>query len=105
MKKIIVLFMLSMTLFQTAFAVDQGVLDALIKQGMQVRMGELTGAGSRFSVNNLAGLILNEGVLMKEDCSAIVVKSGVDPKISDIIKIKINNQEIASSEFIGFVVK
>ena len=72
---------------------------------MQVKMGELTGAGSKFSLHNLAGLILPDGVLMKEDCTAIVVKPTADPKVSDIVKIKVQNHDIAASEFIGFVIK
>jgi hypothetical protein len=44
-------------------------------------------------------------VLMKEDCSAIIVKSSADPKVSDIIRIKVQDHEIAASEFIGFVVR
>lgn len=78
-------------------------LDELARMGLQVKMGELTGAGSKFSLNKLAGLVLPEGVLMKEDCTGIVVKNAADPKVSDIVKIKIHNQEIMASEFVGFV--
>ena len=69
-------------------------------------MGELTGAGSRFSVQSLKGLVLPEGVLLTENCSGIVVKSGVvNPKISDIVKIQAQGVEIPAAEFVGFVVK
>ncbi|MDO9182149.1 MAG: hypothetical protein Q7U04_07060 [Bacteriovorax sp.] len=105
MKKIIALLSLTILFSFSAHALEQQNLDALIKQGMVVKMGELTGAGSRFSVHNLAGLILPEGVIMKEDCSDIILKNSVDPKISDIVKIKVDNLEISSSAFIGFVVK
>jgi hypothetical protein len=106
MKIIITLSLLSLLAFSSlAHAIPPSNLDDLIKQGMIVKMGELTGAGSKYSVRNLAGLILPDGVLMKEDCQAIVVKNSADPKISDIVKIQIQNQEISSSEFIGFVVK
>jgi hypothetical protein len=105
MKKLIAAILLTIALLNTALAEDLSPLGALIKQGMQVKMGELTGAGSKFSVHNLAGLILPDGVLMKEDCSEIIVKSSSDPKVSDIIKIKVQDQEIAASEFIGFVIR
>ena len=103
---LIVLLILSNIVFmQDILAREQVSIEDIQKLGLQVKMGELTGAGSKFSVHNLAGFILPDGVLMKEDCSAIVVKSSVDPKISDIIKIKIQDQEIEASEFIGFVVR
>jgi hypothetical protein len=109
MKKIFKALILTTTLLtallNAACAEDLSSIDVLIKQGLQVKMGELTGAGSKFSVHNLAGLVLPEGVLMKEDCSAIIVKSSADPKVSDIIRIKVQDHEIAASEFIGFVVR
>lgn len=105
MKKIIASLILAIAFLNSAYAIDQSSIDALIRQGLQVKMGELTGAGSKFSVHNLAGLLLPDGVLMKEDCSAIIVKSSADPKVSDIIKIKVQDHEIAASEFIGFVVR
>ncbi|MFA6238631.1 MAG: hypothetical protein WC635_14955 [Bacteriovorax sp.] len=87
-----------------ASAIELSTVDAVARQGMQVRMGELTGAGSKFSLGKLAGLVLPEGVVMKEDCSGLVMKNVADPKISDIIRIKIDGQEIPASEFVGFVV-
>jgi hypothetical protein len=80
-------------------------VEVLLKQGMQVKMGELTGAGSKLSIKNLEGLILPEGVLLKSECSAIVIKNSTDPKISDIVKIKIQDQEILATEFVGIVFK
>ena len=105
MKILFMSFILSLAIFNSAHALDQGSIDILIQHGMQVKMGELTGAGSKFSLHNLAGLILPDGVLMKEDCTAIVVKPTADPKVSDIVKIKVQNHDIAASEFIGFVIK
>ena len=80
------------------------VNDAL-KQGLEVRMGELTGAGSKFSVNNLAGFLLPDGVILRSNCQEITLKNTTDPKISDILKISFANQEINASEFIGFIIK
>ena len=105
MKKIITTLMLVMALFNTALALEQTSIDILIKQGMQVKMGELTGAGSKFSMNKLAALVLPDGVVMKEDCQSIIMKSSADPKVSDIIKIKVQDQVIDASEFIGFVIR
>ncbi|MBC7538313.1 MAG: hypothetical protein H7281_05805 [Bacteriovorax sp.] len=105
MKKLIAALLLTIAIFNTALAEDLSPIDILIRQGLQVKMGELTGAGSKFSVHSLAGLVLPDGVLMKEDCSAIIVKSSADPKVSDIIKIKVQDHEIAASEFIGFVIR
>lgn len=74
-------------------------------QGLEIRLGELTGAGSKFSIRSLEGLILPEGVLRKSSVSAIVVKNTKDSKISDIVKVKIADQEIAAGEFIGFIAR
>jgi hypothetical protein len=90
-------------LITSAKAIDQATIDALNSQGLQVKMGELTGAGSKFSIGNLAGLVLPETILMKEDFSAIIVRPSPAPKISDIIKIKVQDHEIPASEFVGFI--
>lgn len=105
MKKIISSLILFIVLINPSFGIDQKTIDILGKQGLQVKMGELTGAGSRFSVHDLAGLVLPDGVLMKEDCSAIVVNNASNPKVSDIVKIKVQDQEIDASEFVGFIIK
>jgi hypothetical protein len=105
MKFFIATFLLTFSLMMKSYAQDLTPVEILIKQGLQVRMGELTGAGSKFSIKNLQGLVLPEGVLMKSDCTGIVVKNSADPKISDIVKIKVNDVEIAAEEFVGFVVK
>lgn len=105
MKTIILSLAIALSIFASVRAADLTPVDALIKQGMQVRMGELTGAGSKFSLQNLQGLVLPEGVLLKSNCTGIVVKNSVDPKISDIVRIKVQDQEIDASEFVGFVVK
>lgn len=105
MKIIILFFTTTILLVSTTFAIDQTSINNLKKQGLQIQMGELTGAGSKFSVHNLAGFILPEAILMKDDCGTITVKTSSNPLVSDIVKIKIQDQEIAASEFIGFIVK
>jgi hypothetical protein len=82
---------------------ELSTIDQIERLGMQVKMGELTGAGSRVSLSHLAGLVLPEGVVLKEDFNGIIVKNVTDPKISDIVKVKIHNQNIQASEFVGFV--
>jgi hypothetical protein len=77
----------------------------VLKPNMEVRMGELTGAGSRFSLKALAGFVHPDGVILKEDCQEIVVKNSADPKISDVVKIKVQNQEINSNELTGFIIQ
>ncbi|MGZ3787251.1 MAG: hypothetical protein ACXVLQ_01940 [Bacteriovorax sp.] len=105
MKSLIALALLTLSIITSANAQDLTPVDVLIKQGLQVKMGELTGAGSKFSIKNLEGLVLPEGVLLKSNCTGIVVKNSVDPKVSDIVRIKVQNQEIEAAEFVGFVVK
>lgn len=105
MKFFIATLMLTLSLMMKTYAQELRPVDVMIKEGHQVLMGELTGAGSKFSLRNLQGLILPEGVLMKSDCSGIVVKNSADPKISDIVRIKVNETEIDAREFVGFVVK
>lgn len=103
MKKILALLLFSFASL-TIHARELSTVDELARLGMVVKMGELTGAGSKFSLNKLAGLVLPEGVLMKEDCTGIVVRNSADPKVSDIVKIKVQDHEIQASEFVGFVV-
>lgn len=104
MKVFIATLMITLSLMLKGHAQELTPVDILIKQGLQIRMGELTGAGSKFSLKNMQGLVLPEGVLMKSDCTSIMVKNSIDPKISDIVKIKVNNVEIDAQEFVGFVV-
>ncbi len=68
-------------------------------------MGELTGAGGRMSLSKLKGFIHAEGVVHKNECSAISVKASSDPenpKVADITKVKLGVQELMPSEFVGF---
>lgn len=107
MKKILAKILMSVGLIllvNLAHARELSTVDELARMGMQVRMGELTGAGSKFALSKLAGLVLPEGVLMKEDCTGIVVKNRIDPKVSDIVKIQFQDHEIMASEFVGFVI-
>lgn len=113
MKTLTLLFAIigAFTMFplKEAKAIDQESINTLKKQGFEVRMGELTGAGSKLSLKRLAGFIHPSGILMKKDCMAILVSKTsdqVDPKISDITKIKVeNNNEISVHEFEGFFIK
>lgn len=75
-----------------------------LRPGLQVKMGELTGAGSKYSVHGLAGFVLNNQILMKEDCTSITIRQTANPLISDIVKVKAFNQEIMAAEFTGFVI-
>lgn len=101
MKTIMMIF--SLMLFSTStFAIDQQSLELLKKQGFQVRMGELTGAGSKLALTRLAGFIHPKGIVMKEDCKSIAVSSAVDPKISDVTKVVVDQSVIAAHEFEGF---
>lgn len=109
MKKILISLILSLIFsvpsLTSAYAQDLKSVDAVAKLGLQVKMGELTGAGSKFAIARLEGLVLQEGVLLKSDCEKIVVTNTIDPKISDIVRIKVLGQEIEASEFVGFVVR
>ena len=105
MKKILSIILITISLMSTLHASELVSIESLKRLGLQLKMGELTGAGSKFKVQNLAGLVLPEGVLLKEHCTGIVVKNVEDPNISDIVKIKVGDQEIMASEFTGFVVK
>lgn len=105
MKRIVSIVLLLPLLIQSAASLELTPQEVLIRQGMSVQMGELTGAGSKISLNHLQGLILPEGVLMKADCKKIIVKNKIDPKISDIVLIKVQETEIDASEFVGFVVE
>lgn len=94
--------------FESAKAIDLETIQTLKKQGFEVRMGELTGAGSKLSLRRLAGFIHPNGIVMKQDCQAITVsRSGdpADPKISDVTKVQVNENEISSREFEGFFIK
>ena len=106
MKKLMFILSLLLIISTSAFSNPLPNIEQITKLGFQVRMGELTGAGSRVPMANLRGLILPEGVIMTSDCSGIVIKKDtIDPKISDIIKIQAQGVEIPASEFVGFVVK
>jgi hypothetical protein len=112
MKKICVIislfsFLLAL-LYNEAYAIDEASLNLLKKQGFEVRMGELTGAGSKLSLRRLAGFIHPQGIVLKQDCQSIVVAAGsnqVDPKISDVTKVLVDQSEIPSQDFLGFFFK
>jgi hypothetical protein len=104
--KIISLFIVFFSLsFQSAKAIDRESIESLKKQGFQVRMGELTGAGGKLALSKLAGFIHPQGIVMKEDCRNIVVSKTSnqnDLKISDVTKVLVEQDYIQSSEFVGF---
>ena len=91
-------------MLQSSYAIDQNSLDQLKKQGFEVRMGELTGAGGKLSLARLAGFIHPQGIVMKGDCKSIAVAktSSNDPKISDVTKVMVDQSVIQASEFVGF---
>ncbi len=90
---------------QRAYCLDQNTIDSLNRSGYQVIMGELTGAGSKLSIQRLAGFILNDGILLKEKCKSIVIKSNSNTDISNIVRVVFENQNIEASDFEGIIVK
>lgn len=107
MKKIIFSLLMTLSLISNVHAIDQSSLDQLKRQGFVVRMGELTGAGSKLSMARLAGFIHPQGIVMIGDCKNIVIaktSDQTDPKISDITKVTIDQSVISASEFEGFFV-
>ena len=87
----------------SAFAIDAHTIETLKKQGFQVRMGELTGAGGKMSIVNLAGLIHPKGIVMKADCKNIMVRGNQsEALISDITKVTVDQSVLNASEFEGF---
>ena len=103
MKKILILIcslVFSLSLF------SQTLEEALVlKPNLEVKMGELTGAGTRFSIKALAGFVHPNGYIMKEDCTKIMIKQSVDPKVSDVVQITVNGSTINSSELTGFIIQ
>lgn len=103
MKMIMMAMALFLITMQTSMAIDQKSVEILKKQGFQVRMGELTGAGSKLSLSRLAGFIHPKGIVMKGDCKSIAIEhASDDPKISDVTKVVVDQSVIAASEFEGF---
>jgi hypothetical protein len=105
MKFILMTVFLLSTLMTKAHAIDQQSIQSLQKQGFVVRMGELTGAGSRMSLGRLAGFIHPKGIVMKADCQSIAVAQSSDqnnPLISDVTKVVVDQSVINASEFEGF---
>jgi hypothetical protein len=76
-----------------------------IQPNLDIQMGELTGAGSKFSIRSLAGFVHPKGYIMVEDCSSIVLKDSIDPKISDVVNIVVSGETINVHELKGFIVK
>lgn len=102
-KYILALFIF--TIFQPAYSIDQGTIDSLRQKGMIVIMGELTGAGSKVSMQNLAGFVLNDGLLLKEKCGSIVVNNSKTNDVASIVRVVFENQSIEASEIEGIIIK
>lgn len=81
--------------------------EALVKPvgNFDVKMGELTGAGTRYSLKAIAGFVHPNGYILKSDCQNIVVKQSVDPRVSDVVRITVDNQVIEASELTGFIIQ
>jgi len=80
-------------------------LEDLKKQNLQVLMGELTGAGKSIPAQLLAGFVHPEGILTKKDFDKISLRTNVNAKVSDVLKVIQGNREIMAHEFIGFIIK
>ena len=104
MKIYIFAVLVLLTFIQSAHAIDQVSLEQLKKQGFEVKMGELTGAGGRMSLSRLAGFIHPNGIVMKEDCKSIAVlkSSNQEALISDVTKVTVDQSVIEAREFEGF---
>lgn len=102
MKIIILIISLSFLLTSNAFAIDQNSIDLLTKKGFQVRMGELTGAGSKMSITRLAGLIHPQGIIMKEEIKNLTLTQTNNPSVSDIKEIIVGDSVISANELEGF---
>ncbi len=101
-KTILISSTILLSLLNPLFAIDQQSIETLKKQGFQVRMGELTGAGSKMSLNRLAGFIHPQGVIMKEEISNITVNQNSNPNVSDVKKIQVGATTIDARELEGF---
>jgi hypothetical protein len=105
MKMLTLSLLFIFTIIPNAHAIDQGSIDALVKKGFQVRMGELTGAGSKMSLARVAGFIHPNGIVMKSDCKSIAIAVGSDasnPQVSDVTKVVVDQSVLKASEFEGF---
>ena len=104
MKALILSFLMTLAIIPNAHAIDQASIEALKKQGFEVRMGELTGAGSKLSMGRLAGFIHPRGIVMKNDCKNIQDKDTrpLEPTISDITKVIVDQSVLSANEFEGF---
>ena len=103
MKTIIITIAIFLATLQSSMAIDQRSIETLKKQGFQVRMGELTGAGGKLSLARLAGFIHPKGIVMREDCKSIAtIRTISEPKISDVTKVVVDQSVIDASEFEGF---
>jgi hypothetical protein len=88
-----------------AYSLDQAIVNSLNRQGLDVIMGELTGAGSKVSMQRLAGFVMNDGILLKENCQSIVVNNAAMPDVTNIVRVVFDSKNIEAGEFIGIIVK
>lgn len=103
MKKLIGFF--SILLMISNFTFGSEIESLVLKPNLEVKLGELTGAGTRFSLSALAGFVHPQGYIMKEECSRIVVRSTNSPKVSDVVAITVNGEDISANELTGFIVQ
>ncbi len=80
-------------------------LEELNKKNLQLMMGELTGAGKSIPAERLEGFVHPEGIIVKKDFDRITLRTNVNAKVSDVIKVIQGNREIPAREFTGFIIK
>lgn len=73
------------------------------KHNLEVRMGELTGAGGKFSLKTVAGFVYKDKYIMKEDCKNIILKKTIDPIVSDIVSLEVGEQTIFPNQLDGII--
>lgn len=106
MKILMTMLFSFLTLTIPAHAIDEAGINQLKQLGFEVRMGELTGAGSKISTRRLAGFIHPNGIIMKSDIKSLIVKKSTeaDPKISDITQVIVDQSKLSAAEFEGFFI-
>lgn len=104
MKKILAIISIYI-LCAPVFAIDQSTIDSYNQSGMQVLMGELTGAGSKVNISNLVGFVLADGILLKDQCSDIIVKNPNNQTVSNIARVIVGQQSLDAQNFKGIIIK
>ncbi len=72
-------------------------------------MGELTGAGGKYKIQKLVGLIHRADVLEREEIDQFLwqgpKKKSEDYKVSDIASVVVHGETISALEIEGFIVE